>query len=149
MTNTIEELEARVGISELEEKALEAYGKDWKYDSRGQWVVSKGLICDQIARLRGWGHLTGGGALNMETEEAAQLQDALGSLIAKLPRLLAYCKASQQREAELVEVVKGFKGAAYSVCDEINPRGHNWCESYLDEVLPMAIKALNHQKASK
>ncbi|WP_442246747.1 hypothetical protein ACS0OQ_13600 [Stenotrophomonas riyadhensis] len=38
------------------------------------------------------------------------------------------------------ELLRMVAGCAYPVSSEINPRGHNWSEAYLDEVLPK-IKA--------
>ena len=35
-----------------------------------------------------------------------------------------------------------FVGCAYPVAEEINQRGHNWCEAYLDDALPIARAAL-------
>ncbi len=42
----------------------------------------------------------------------------------------------------LVEALRAFIGAAYPVAGEINPRGHNWSEAYLDEALALAKAAL-------
>ena len=42
----------------------------------------------------------------------------------------------------LVEALRLFVGCAYPVAEEINQRGHNWCEAYLDDALPIARAAL-------
>lgn len=42
---------------------------------------------------------------------------------------------------EMVEFVRQFAGCAYTVAKEIDPRGHSWCEPWLDEVL-VAARAL-------
>jgi hypothetical protein len=42
-------------------------------------------------------------------------------------------------EAQLAEAkgaLRLFVGAAYPVATEINQRGHNWSEAYLDQALP-------------
>lgn len=39
-----------------------------------------------------------------------------------------------------VELLRMVAGCAYPVSSDINPRGYNWSEAYLDEVLPQ-IKA--------
>lgn len=94
---TSDKIVEAVEIATTELKALEAYGGNWKYVPEGQFIQSKGLVVDNICRLRGWGHLTGGGALNLSHEEAVALQDALGSLIAKLPQMVAALQQNQQQ----------------------------------------------------
>lgn len=85
----------KIMFTESELQALEAYGSNWVYDSHGQFIKSASLVADNLLRLRGWGHLTGGGALNLSKEEAEKLQDALGSLLTKLPQMVAYIQAAQ------------------------------------------------------
>lgn len=41
-----------------------------------------------------------------------------------------------------VELLRTIAGCAYPVSSEINPRGYNWSEAYLDEVLPQVKAAL-------
>ncbi|WP_332774488.1 hypothetical protein, partial [Pseudomonas sp. ESBL1] len=36
------------------------------------------------------------------------------------------------------EALRAFVGAAYPVANQINERGHNWSEAYLDEALALA-----------
>jgi hypothetical protein len=50
----------------------------------------------------------------------------------------------QQRQeiARLREALNIFAKCAYPVATEINPRGHNWSEAYLDQALPIAQAAL-------
>lgn len=48
---------------------------------------------------------------------------------------------AQLREA--VTALRLLKGCAHPVAESINPRGHNWCEAYLDEALPIANAALS------
>lgn len=40
------------------------------------------------------------------------------------------------------DALRLFMGAAYPVAPEINPRGYNWSEAYLDQALDAARKAL-------
>lgn len=67
----------------------------WRYDEIG---ASHGCprVIDKdgfpIADLRGWGHLTGTGSLNLPPEEAAKIQDARGRRIGAVNELLAACK---------------------------------------------------------
>lgn len=49
-----------------------------RYDKR---IVS--INGANIIRIRGWGHLTGGGALNLPDHEAAKIQDDFGEWIVK------------------------------------------------------------------
>ena len=44
-----------------------------------------------------------------------------------------------ERDA-LREKLRLFTGAAYPVATEINPRGYNWSEAYLDQALAEARK---------
>lgn len=46
--------------------------------------------------------------------------------------------SGEHPEAELLRL---FVGAAYPVAKEINPRGHNWSEAYLDQALAATRKA--------
>lgn len=53
-------------------------------------------------------------------------------------------------EVELHEALRIFVGCAYPVSPEINPRGHNWSEGWLDEALANArtvLKAHESQTA--
>ena len=50
--------------------------------------------------------------------------------------------ASPAAQDGLVEALRLFVGCAYPVAEEINQRGHNWCEAYLDDALPIARAAL-------
>ncbi len=45
-----------------------------------------------VCQIRGWGHLTGVGALNLPEDEAIAIQEANGKLIAAAPDLLAVLK---------------------------------------------------------
>lgn len=69
----------------------------WKYHNRGAHVVSdnpygKGYMI--VADVRGWGHLTGTGcgACKMRPEDAEDIQNANGRLIAAAPRMLKIIK---------------------------------------------------------
>lgn len=43
------------------------------------------------------------------------------------------------------EALRAFVGAAYPVAKQINERGHNWSEAYLDEALGLALAALERK----
>lgn len=43
------------------------------------------------------------------------------------------------------EALRAFVGAAYPVARQINERGYNWSEAYLDEALALARSALQHK----
>lgn len=43
---------------------------------------------------------------------------------------------------ELLEALRVFVGCAYQVSTELEPRGHNWCEAWLDQALPIARAAI-------
>ena len=49
---------------------------------------------------------------------------------------------------KLREIIRLFIGAAYPVAPEINPRGHNWSEAYLDQALAAAL-ALRDEKGDQ
>ena len=49
---------------------------------------------------------------------------------------------------EVAEVLRIFMKCAYPVSTEINPRGHDWCEAYLDEALEEARALLTRPSVS-
>lgn len=53
--------------------------REVKYSQSGQ-VTIDGI---NVMLIRGWGHLTGGGALNLPYREAAKIQDDFGEWIVK------------------------------------------------------------------
>ena len=83
-------------------------------------------ICD----IRGWGHLTGGGALNLPLEEAASIQDANARLIAAAPDL---CKATEA----LCHLVRCMM------------TGPGWTQDLADGVLQAADAALEKAKGTE
>lgn len=50
---------------------------------------------------------------------------------------------------ELLKALRSFIGAAFPVACEINPRGHNWCEAYLDQALSRALTAIARAKGGE
>lgn len=67
----------------------------WKVDKDGQLVVAEnpygeGLM--MIAKVRGWGHLTGKGACAYLNREAYEIHNANMNLIAAAPELLEALK---------------------------------------------------------
>lgn len=48
----------------------------------------------------------------------------------------------ERRCAALREALNVFVKAAYPVSSEINPRGWNWCEAYLDHAREIALPLL-------
>lgn len=55
-------------------------------ESKGQYILADGK---PILIIRGWGHLTGCGALNLPSEEAAKIQDDFRDwIISKLRRII-------------------------------------------------------------
>ena len=67
---------------------------------------------------------------------------AITHLIAERNAFMAERDTLKAANAALVEALRIFTKAAYSVSSEINQRGHNWSEAYLDEVLPIARAAI-------
>lgn len=49
--------------------------------------------------------------------------------------IAAHDSALKAEVARLRELLRIFTGCAYPVADEINPRGYNWSEAYLDQAL--------------
>lgn len=64
-------------------------------------------ICD----IRGWGHLTGSGALHLPEAEAIAIQEANGRLIAAAPELLDALTWAQKQLRALVTADDGGQGA--------------------------------------
>lgn len=57
-------------------------------------------------------------------------------------RLRRHIEAQADELANMREALNCFVRGQYPVSPEINPRGHNWCEPYLDEALLIARAAL-------
>jgi len=74
-----------------------------------------------------------GGVMNASDDLFVPESAAVKAIIAALTPPDGYVLVP----AELLRMVAG---CAYPVSSEINPRGYNWSEAYLDEVLPQ-IKA--------
>ncbi|WP_332774285.1 hypothetical protein [Pseudomonas sp. ESBL1] len=55
--------------------------------------------------------------------------------------------APVERVDPVREALRAFVGAAYPVANQINERGHNWSEAYLDEALALARAALERKPA--
>jgi hypothetical protein len=74
-----------------------SYGHPWP----GGWVMAQSLRGGQahVADVRGWGYLTGSGVggLRLPSEEASEIQDRIGHLMAAAPDLL-----------EALRVAKGY-----------------------------------------
>lgn len=62
-----------------------------------------------------------------------------------LERALAAQAPLRARIETLEAALRGMVGGAYPVATEINPRGYNWCEAYLDQALPAARDALDEE----
>lgn len=77
----------------------------WKPDERTNWIWTASLKGGHahMADVRGWGYLTGGGhgALNLDANEAAKIQDAIGRLIVAIPALLTALQAREEENARL------------------------------------------------
>lgn len=84
--------------------------KSWYADENagiiwaGPNTINDGRICD----MRGWGHLTGAGALNLDGDKAAAIQDARKAFIAHaradIPALVAEVEALRAQVAEVVAI---------------------------------------------
>lgn len=108
MTNkitTYAELTELVKEIAILENALHPKGK-WKYDELGSsiWCESKNGY--MVADVRGWGHLTGGGALNLPGDEASKIQNNTGELIAKVPDMISALMFAEKRIHTLNRVLK-------------------------------------------
>jgi hypothetical protein len=97
-----------------------------------------------------------GGSASAQARYFEEVHQHLAPLARQLERELAEAKAAQQaawdqlaaaRRASLQAdegkdaVLRLFMGAAYPVAPEINPRGYNWSEAYLDQARAVAIAA--------
>lgn len=64
----------------------------WNADTIGYvWAPEQMMVCE----IRGWGHLTGVGGLNLPHDEALQIQNANALLIAAAPDLYAALEAAE------------------------------------------------------
>lgn len=68
--------------------------------------------------------------------------DAVGDYQDKIRQLFA----AQAVHPGADEVLRLFMGAAYPVALEINPRGYNWCEAYLDQARAAAMSAATEKE---
>lgn len=66
-------------IDILNDRTDKSVKREVKYDEAGQISID-GI---DVILLRGWGHLTGCGALNLPGHEAAKIQDDFGEWIVK------------------------------------------------------------------
>lgn len=80
--------------------------ESWKFDEIG---ASQGcprvveLDESPVADLRGWGHLTGTGGLHLSHEEATEIQNERGRLMARAPGMARRIAALVKLRDELVE----------------------------------------------
>lgn len=86
----------------------------------------------------------GGDALPSGDVAPADVLDAYRAMLAAAPsaakpvRSLEWLESATEEAAGLemaAELLRLFVGAAYPVAAEINPRGYNWSEAYLDQAL--------------
>jgi len=77
----------------------------------GPWTYANDMGCPmvwagnmRICDVRGWGHLTGVGALNLPEKTAAEIQDANGRLITAAPDLLEALKVLYDETKSYIEV---------------------------------------------
>ena len=77
----------KVPIEEIREKATTAYKPPFEYDKNGGMIWGKDSVWALTEKegglqVRGWGHLTGGGAMGLPEDEAAVIQDAFAEYTA-------------------------------------------------------------------
>ncbi len=99
----------RLSIEEILELDRELHPKgNWKYEPCGQsiWCESEAQSGYMVADVRGWGYLTGGGALNLQHEVAGRIQDNTGKYIAAMPDAVAHLKLQQERIRELTKALE-------------------------------------------
>lgn len=75
------------------------------------------------------------GELDSLKHEAEQKDKALAASYSRE-------RAAERRAAMLKEALRIVESCAYAVCTSIDQRGHKWCESYLDQALPIVRRAL-------
>ncbi|WP_305096434.1 Lar family restriction alleviation protein [Croceibacterium aestuarii] len=69
---------------------------------------------------------------------------ARARMAVKAEAIAAWNQRQPASDEVLREALRAVKGAAYSVAPEINSRGYNWSEAYLDQALPLVTEALAH-----
>lgn len=92
-------------------------------------------------------------AVDQAVELVEYLEGHSKGAMAERVKVALSAKFAQERKQErdearecvrrLWQALRVFRGSAYPVAAEINPRRHNWSEAYLDEALPDAIAALD------
>jgi hypothetical protein len=65
----------------------------WRMDRMATYIWAKDRLGEfMVAQIRGWGHLTGVGGLNLPEDKAVAIQEANGRLLAAAPELLEAAK---------------------------------------------------------
>ncbi len=122
-------------VQRLRDEATALQRAAWSRTDGGQDHSLAAAIADEAAdeieRLRGVPESAGTVVSNLM--EMAKWIDLNVPQTTAVP--LREAAAEIQR---LLEALRLFQGAAYPVAEAINPRGHNWCEAYLDQALTHA-----------
>jgi hypothetical protein len=97
--------------------------RPWVADEYG-YINADGGKGMMVAMVRGWGHLTGTGALNLPPKEAAAIQDAYGRILAAAPDLLdALIKVVAVADRRTVEFDAARAAITKATGGEVEPGG--------------------------
>lgn len=72
-------------------------------------------------------------------------EGAVGNILDTVPCPDCAAAPPVEHDDPVREALRAFVGAAYPVARQINERGYNWSEAYLDEALALARSALQHK----
>jgi len=128
-----------VGESPFKGPYFHMHGKIWMPSAKGGDTF--------VLDVRGWGYLTGrGGALGLDEDEAAKIQDAFGDKVAAaLNAYEAPAKPQPDRVKELEAALHEIaKQRLYSECDFDVCDNYDWVGGY-DACVEVARKALQEQ----
>lgn len=87
----------------------------WKLDEYGLFIMDAGNR--KVLDIRGWGHLTGGGALHLPQKDAEEAQKELGHFLVNLVNNPIPDKNSAKKET-ILQALRLLQKAAIDVKDD-------------------------------
>lgn len=134
-------------VERLRDALDECDGERWKLRTERNTLRAQLAKRDALLRLARQ-FVVNGVDLGYIHMPDADTPDPAHDLVPKIDATLsagAKPSAPVERDDPVREALRAFVGAAYPVTNQINERGHNWSEAYLDEALALARAALEHK----